>query len=139
MRRMDSTYSLKNGDRADPANEVLFFYDADEIGASVRVRFPRGIKRLTADQLAELGVLCIALAGKVETPRTGKLVDGFGVRRPPFLEPPPQCREVAREIMAVFIAVFKDVARQYKHNVEARIEVEEKLAESLAKLFHRNA
>jgi len=137
MSRQWAAYSLVDGYKPLVGDQFHFHYDPTRPALPVEVIFPKGRRELTQDQLAEIGILFLALAGKDNTPLVRELLEGFELQPPPHLEPPPTARQVSREIMANFIATFADVARQYRDNDVARIEVEETMARSLARLFRR--
>jgi hypothetical protein len=134
MSRQWASYSLRDGDKPPtPETEIRFGYDPTRPALPVAVIFPEGNKVLTQDQLAEIGVLCLAIAGKVRTGRTEELCAGFEVEPPAFVKPPPKAVDLAREIVKAFVDTFEDVRRQYGANPAARREVEAGIARIISK------
>jgi hypothetical protein len=62
MSRQWASYSLRDGDKPPtPETEIRFGYDPTRPALPAAVIFPEGQKVLTQDQLAEIGVLFLAI------------------------------------------------------------------------------
>jgi len=133
MSRQWAAYSLVDGDMPQPSEQIQIGYDPSNPAGKVKIVFPPGHKTLTQDQLTELGVLFLALARQETTAKVDELLVGFGLDPPPHLEPPPTCRQIAREIMDNFIQTFPDVREEYRDKDELRIQVEEAMARGIAR------
>lgn len=77
-------------------------FDPRELGSSVQVAFPFGIRILSASDLAELGAILLALSDSAKSNRLGELFGELGLDMPAYLKTPQPADEVAERIVDAF-------------------------------------
>lgn len=139
MARQWSMFSFLDGPEPSPSNEIAFGYQPDQPGTNVRVRFPAGERTLTPDKLAELGVLCIALAGKHETDQTFELLDGFELTPPYFMHLELLVKRASRQVAATLIESSAELTKLYGTPGPKREQFEAAIAKRITTVLRQNA
>lgn len=131
------SYSLVPGE-IQPSELIEFAFDPQKPGGLVKVLFPVGVRTLTSDNLAELGVVFLALADKTSTANIGEILKRFDLSMPRQMLPSPDAKLVARNLLGVFINNFSQV-KKLLSTPKLRIDMENKIAEGLACLERKTA
>jgi hypothetical protein len=117
---------------------IRFCYDPKEPDGTVRLVFPDNKNAtLTSEQVADLGVLLLAMSGRDGGNALDEMLARFGLDRPDFLCPTRTAAILASEVVACFVRVFQEVRKTYEERPEWRKALEENLAQQFDKILHR--
>lgn len=139
MARQKSIFMFADTDQPNKDNQLKFSYDPVHLGHPVQVTFPSGTRTLSPTKLAELGVLCLALAGTTEADNAFELLEGFDLPAPFFMHLELLANRSARRMTQAFIDTYPAVKQDYGNDDVRRSELESVLAQQIVNVMHENA
>jgi hypothetical protein len=139
MARQHSIFGLVDGDTPDEANELKFIYDPEHPGQAVKVTFPSGTRKVSPDKLAELGILCLALAGTTEAENAFELLQGFELPAPFFMHLELLANRIARRMVQALIDTYPAIRRDYASDEKKQKEFEAGVAKQIITVMRANA
>lgn len=138
MAHQISVFSLGDGETPDEANELKFDYDAEHTGRDVKVTFPSGRRTVTSEKLAELGILCLAMAGTTEADNGFELLNGFELPAPFFMHLDLLAKRIARRMVKALIDTYPVLKRDYGGDEKRREQFEAAVANQVTTIMRDN-
>lgn len=139
MARQRSIFCLTEGTVPDEADELTFTYNPERLGRTVQVTFPGGTISVPPRKLAELGVLCLALAGTSEADdHAFDTLKDFELPAPFFMHLELLAARIARRMVQSLIDTYPTIRREYADE-RKREEFQAAVARQITTVMRDNA